>query len=173
MYVCRFHLYRTLERLWGNDPDWPFDDEVHLQENPRPEWRSVGYQYAPRANDAETNAETILADSVRCYCQKHLPAHKNDLRRILGPVKFRDASLCTCNPLDRFGGIWLCSPCFEKERSDAFNRSKTRCCELDCNRPADLTWKQCCLCKRLKMPFCREGIQCLEEGILAGSLAEQ
>lgn len=159
--VCRFHIYRSLERLWGNDPDWRFDDEVFLEENPRPEWRQVGYQYTPLAEDPETTTQNVLADSLRVYCLKHFNAYKNGLRQLLHPVKVRDAPLCTCNPLDGFVGRWLCIPCHETERRLTCNRTRTQCCEDRCKRPADVAWKQCCLCKRLKEPYVGKGFNAM------------
>ena len=154
--MCRFHVRRTLTRRQGQDSDWRYDDEEYLEENHRPEWRTVGYQHIPGL-DPEIQAYNILADSVRVYCSRHIGAYKNGLRKILEPQRL-PGPLCRCNVLDRFVGRWLCVGCFEEENNGrAMIRMKTRCCERECFRPADLTWKQCVLCSMLKEPYQAKG----------------
>lgn len=165
--VCRFHLDRKLDLLWGDDPDWHFDDEERLRENPRSEWRNAGYKRIhpsrasylawPPSADRKRKSEHVLADSWRIYCPKHVKTHKQDLLRLLSPGKL-PGPLCTCNPLDRFVGRWLCKEYFDDEvRNVPRHRSRTTCCEPRCGRPADRTWKQCCLCKRSKEPYAAKG----------------
>ncbi|KAK4543730.1 hypothetical protein LTR36_005375 [Oleoguttula mirabilis] len=153
--ICRFHVDRSNNYLWGWQQEAPFDDESENRRIYRPAWRDADYKYRRAAAQTDTEkAETILAAQWRVYCQKHMDIKKVELRKMLRPG-YLPGPLCRCNPIDRFViKSWLCMECFEKQFSDLsiWPRSELSCAVSGCYGRAVPGWKQCGWCKLLIEP---------------------